>query len=261
LSFNRLDVKLNHVIYKSAGRPAHSRNKALRAFTLIELLVVIAIIAILAALLLPALAKSKQKALQINCVSNLKQVAYGVSMYTQDYNDCLPGPCWLGMFFTYHSTGNPLDPYDGSLTGFIANYLAYPPPTSLVQTAKVAMCPASTRVLPNTPQNPPLYVPISYFSPELVTNDPPAGNNLIHFPFGRPNNPYQAPDRKVVQIRHPADAWAMTDCDKQLLTDLGYTGSTYYDYVALEPVHGSKRPALRNCMYFDFHVAARKTPQ
>jgi prepilin-type N-terminal cleavage/methylation domain-containing protein len=249
---------MTHILPSATAAAARKRRLA---FTLIELLVVIAIIAILAALLLPALAKAKQKALQTNCISNLKQVAYATSMYTHDNNDCLPGPCWLGMFFTYHSTGNATDPYDGSLAGFIATYLAYPPPSLVLQTAKVAMCPASIRVLPNTAPNPPLSVPISYFSPEFVTNDPPAGNDLIHFPYGRPNGPYQAADRKVTQFKHPADAWAMTDCDKQLLTDLGYTASTYYNYVPLDPVHGSKKPAVRNCAYFDFHVASRRTPQ
>lgn len=66
---------------------SHNRRKG---FTLIELLVVIAIIAILAAILFPVFAQAREKARQMGCLSNTKQIGTAVMMYVQDYDETFP---------------------------------------------------------------------------------------------------------------------------------------------------------------------------
>lgn len=109
-------------------------------FTLIELLVVIAIIAILAAILFPVFAQAREKARQVSCLSNQKQLGLAFMQYVQDYDEVFPstyyyGEGWAEIIYPYvKSAGVYVCPDDNGRT---PTYAWTPDPVSYAGNADV----------------------------------------------------------------------------------------------------------------------------
>jgi prepilin-type N-terminal cleavage/methylation domain-containing protein len=165
-----------------------------KAFTLIELLVVIAIIAILAAMLLPALAKAKEKAKQISCTSNLKQIGIGLALYTTDFSDYFPP------ITSYQIPGNVTSPSQ-AWTKTLGPYLKQQGASFTSQANKVFICASARYGSPNN--NGPTFLQ----GPDELSNTYSAAGSMNGFnPANGKATQEDIPRKALFRVCAPTDA-------------------------------------------------------
>jgi prepilin-type N-terminal cleavage/methylation domain-containing protein/prepilin-type processing-associated H-X9-DG protein len=212
----------------TSRRPSHF---APSGFTLIELLTVIAVIGVLAAILIPAVSRTRQKASLAECASTQRNVGQAMLLYQQDHGGKLPGPINTGQD-AYHAGRS------GQLVTLLAPYLGYPvEPTFRAE--KAFGCPATIASYARTPSDAFPYAPVWRVNISVETT-----NGTVINPWGYPGSKGADP-ANTLQI-DLANTVALRDLDLK-------AGDPGWPNVPPEPVHGS----ARNLLYFDGHVEAR----
>lgn len=232
------------------------RQNQAEAFTLIELLVVIAIIAILAAILMPVLATAKAKAVQTQCLNNLKQVGVACQMYMDENNDYCPGPLDRGVQagYNYTSTTMPVW-YLYSYLG-LGNPLNFGTSSALNKITAIFTCPATIQYA--VPSVPIMGERVTYATCGQISIGTEASR-----PFGYPASSTPAiagqpfPTLKTSQIlqytNSLSNVYAFRDVDQVIDNPLAPGAGSWYSKIPVSPSHG---PNLRNAVFFDWHAEA-----